>query len=91
MANPPEINASANARTELRGPSLVERVKQLRDSYLNSVYAVDYYKESNDRTTQYARHFDFAIGLGAVTSGGSGLGILGDTRLAWLCGTWERR
>jgi hypothetical protein len=28
---------------------------------------------------------DFAVGLGAATGGGTGLGILADPRFAWLC------
>ena len=62
------------------------RVKQIHHTYLDVEYQLDYYGYVRDRTTRYARHLDFAIGLGAVGSGGSGLGILGDPMFAWLCG-----
>lgn len=65
-----------------------ERVRQIHHAYLDALYATEYFKAVHARTTRYARHFDFAIGLGAAVSGGSGLGILGDPAFAWACGVF---
>ncbi len=67
-------------------PNITTRVRQIHHAYLESEFQVEYYTTLRDRTSRYAKHFDFLIGLGAAGSGGSGLGILGDPRFAILCG-----
>lgn len=63
------------------------RVEQIYAAYLDALYAADYFSEVHRSTTAYGRLFDFAIGLGAAISGGSGLGILANPNFAWVCGT----
>ena len=67
-------------------PNIAARVRQIHHAYLETEFQVEYYTTLRDRTSRYAKHFDFLIGLGAAGSGGSGLGILGDARFAILCG-----
>lgn len=67
-------------------PDITTRIAQIHQAYLDTEYRVDYYVFVRDRTARYAKHLDFAIGLGALGSGGTGLGILGDPNFAWLCG-----
>jgi hypothetical protein len=67
-------------------PDIPTRIAQIHRSYLDTEYRVDYYAFVRDRTSRFAKHLDFAIGMGALGSGGSGLGILGDPQFAWLCG-----
>ncbi|OJX70439.1 hypothetical protein [Magnetospirillum sp. 64-120] len=62
-----------------------KRVEQIYTTYLDAVYATDYFSEVHRATMTYGRFFDFAIGLGAAISGGSGLGILAHPSFAWLC------
>jgi hypothetical protein len=62
-----------------------KRVEQLYRCYLNALYATGYFRQVHLNTTRYAQHFDFSIGVGTAVSGGSGLSILADQRLAWLC------
>jgi len=72
---------AAAANEDSRG-----RVEQLYRSYLKCVYSTDYFKAVHHATSRFGTLFDFAIGLGAAVSGGSGLGILADPRFAWACG-----
>ncbi|MBR0801895.1 hypothetical protein JQ615_41960 [Bradyrhizobium jicamae] len=65
----------------------VEVINQTYRECLNALYERDYYQIAHSNTIQYARIFDYAIGLGSAVSGGSGLGILADPKFAWLCGT----
>lgn len=67
-------------------PDIPSRIKQIHHAYLDVEFKVDYYIFIRDRTSRYAKHLDFAIGLGALASGGTGLGILGEPMFAWLCG-----
>lgn len=83
---PKTMNDSAAPQVSVPSPTnYAERVQQIHGSYLKSVYATDYFKEVHRQIMQFAKHFDFAIGLGAAVSGGSGLGILRDPRFAWVC------
>lgn len=70
----------------MQQPDISTRIIQIHHTYLDTEYKVDYYAFVRDRTSRYAKHLDFAIGMGALGSGGSGLGILGDQKFAWLCG-----
>ena len=63
-----------------------EVVNQAYRECLSAVYERDYYQALHNRTIQYARVYDYSIGLGSAVSGGSGLGILADPKFAWLCG-----
>jgi hypothetical protein len=62
------------------------RAGQVIQDYLTTEFLREYYRDRHGKTTRYAKHFDFLIALGSAGSGGSGLGILGDPRFAWLCG-----
>lgn len=64
---------------------LQARVAQIHDAYSETQFHVEYYTEFRDRTARYSRHFDFAIGLGALGGGGSGLGILSEPAFAFPC------
>jgi hypothetical protein len=66
--------------------SLVQRVNQVYRAYLNAIYELEYYRADQERTMTWSRRWDFIIGLSAAISGGSGIGVLADPRLAWLCG-----
>jgi hypothetical protein len=66
--------------------ALVERANQVYKAYLDAIYNLDLYRADQDRTLTWSRGWDYIIGLSAAISGGSGLGILADPRLAWLCG-----
>jgi hypothetical protein len=61
-------------------------VNQVYRECLTAVYERDYYQALHGRTIQYARVYDYSIGLGSAVSGGSGLGILADPKFAWICG-----
>src|ERR1700761_1591719 len=62
------------------------RVNQIYRASLDSVYSVEFYSTLQVTTLRWVRWLDFVIGLAAAIAGGSGLGILKDPRLAWLCG-----
>jgi hypothetical protein len=62
------------------------RVKQFYKAYLDSMYYIDYYRLVNKGVTDYAKHLDFLIALGAALGGGSGLGILASPWMAVPCG-----
>ncbi len=62
-----------------------ERVEQIHHAYLDIIFKLMHYEVQHAHTTKYSRHFDFAIGLGAAGSGGSGLGILADPLFAVPC------
>jgi hypothetical protein len=78
------VGASKIASSHSDSPAV--RVKQIHYAYLDSVYEEDYYKAVHSEAVSYGKHFDFLIGLGGALSGGSGLGILADSRIAWICG-----
>jgi hypothetical protein len=96
MANNSEVRPAAadvaGATTEVAHATAevadanTEVVNQTYRECLNAVYERDYYQALHSRTIQYARVYDYSIGLGSAVSGGSGLGILADPKFAWLCG-----
>jgi hypothetical protein len=62
------------------------RVRQFYANYLDSIYYIDYYREMNNKISEYTKHMDFLIALGGALSGGSGLGILASQWMAIPCG-----
>lgn len=62
-----------------------DRIKNIYAAYLTSIFRRDYYKSLRESVQKTCSHMDFAVGLGAATGGGTGLGILADPRFAWLC------
>jgi hypothetical protein len=62
------------------------RVRQFYRAYLDSIYGIDYYRLMNKKVTDYSKHLDFVIALGAALGGGSGLGILASPWMALPCG-----
>ncbi len=62
------------------------RVNQVYRNYLNSLFWGEYYTAHHEAALKHARIFDFFIALGTLIAGGSGLGILAEPNLAWVCG-----
>jgi hypothetical protein len=50
------------------------------------MYYIEHYRAMNKKVTDYSKHLDFVVALGAALGGGSGLGILGSTWMAVPCG-----
>jgi hypothetical protein len=67
-------------------PADIAVVNQMYRECLTSLFERDYYQELYNQTIKYSRYFDYSIGLGSAMSGGTGLGILANPNLAWLCG-----
>ena len=77
---------SSEAIQALSTRQVRQRLRQIYIAYLDLTFHVDCYRELHSRTLKHTQFFDFAIGVGATTSGGSGLGILANPQFAWLCG-----
>jgi hypothetical protein len=67
-------------------PADIAVTNQMYRECLGALFERDYFHELYNRTIKYSRFFDYSIGLGSALSGGTGLGILANPSLAWLCG-----
>ena len=67
-------------------PADLAAINQMYRECLAALFGRDYYQKLYNNTIWYSRVFDYSIGLGSAMSGGTGLGILANPNLAWLCG-----